>query len=66
MRTVLPTLAFASLLALAGPAQAKAGYFYRFSEYWGNTLKQTSGIGLLVIGVGVVALFIITRAKWRK
>lgn len=67
MRTTLRlTAAAAALLATAAPAAAKSGYFYRFAEYWGGTLKQSSGIGMAVLGVGIVALFIITRAKWRK
>jgi hypothetical protein len=64
------------LLALAGPAAAadpsgalfarRTAYFSKFAEYWSGLFKQSNGITLIVIGVGIISLFIITRGKWRK
>jgi len=67
-------LAAAAVPALAGPAAAagpaplfaRTGFVTRFLEYWSGLFKQSNGIALIVIGVGIVSLFIITRGKWRK
>ncbi len=37
-----------------------------FQEYWGGAFKSQSAITMIVIGVGLLSMFIITRAKWRK
>jgi len=37
-----------------------------FKEYWGGAFKSQSAITMIVIGTGLVSMFIITRAKWRK
>ena len=37
-----------------------------FQEYWGGAFKSQSAITMIVIGTGLVSMFIITRAKWRK
>jgi hypothetical protein len=68
------TLTVVTLIALAGPAMAagpavlfaKPGYWSRFTDYWSSVFKQSNGITLIVIGVGIVSLFVITRGKWRK
>src|SRR4051812_28150021 len=67
-------LAAVTVLALAGPAAAadapglfaRSSYFTQFKEYWGGLFKQSNGITLIVIATGLVALYIITRGKWRK
>ncbi len=43
-----------------------AGYWKGFVDHWEKVFQQQSGIGMAIIGVGVVALFIITRGKWHK
>jgi DMSO reductase anchor subunit len=41
-------------------------YWDGFKEYWGGTFKNQSAVTLVVVGTGLIALFIITRGKWRK
>ncbi len=54
--------------AAAAPAAvfAKTNYWNEFVEFWTGAVKRQSGVVLLVLGVGVVSLFIITRGKWKK
>jgi hypothetical protein len=65
---VLAVLATAAP-ALAGPAAPCplfGGYWNEFIEHWGGVFQRQNGIVLLVLGVGAVGLFIITRGKWKK
>lgn len=69
----LPALAFLALLALPAAAAAgpggpvlAVGYWEGFVEYWKGVFQQQNGVVMGVLGVGAVALFIITRGKWRK
>jgi hypothetical protein len=62
-----------SLVLFAHPAVAAessanviGGYWSRFADHWEVALQQQNTIGMLIIGVGIVALFIITRGKWQK
>ena len=77
MRTPYRTLLLAALLVpfLAGPAAAAeaggpalfgASYWDAFVDYWKAFVQQQNGIVLAVLGLGAVALFIITRGKWQK
>jgi cobalamin biosynthesis protein CobD/CbiB len=65
-------LAVGLLLVLAAPAAAAdpavfaARYWDGFVEYWGNHFRQQNGVVMGVVALGAVALFIITRGKWRK
>lgn len=65
---VVLTLVFIS----AGPAQAAdsgivfGSYWDEFFKYWKSLFQKQNGVVMGVLGVGVVALFIITRGKWRK
>jgi hypothetical protein len=66
-------LALLALMILAGPlmaADGKAaifgGYWQGFIEFWQNLFQRQSGVVMGVIGVGIVALLIITRGKWNK
>jgi hypothetical protein len=43
-----------------------ATYWDGFVDHWGGKMKKQNGIIMLVLGVGVVSLFIITRGKWLK
>ena len=62
------------VLFLASPAAAadQSGalfgkYWQQFLEYWQGTFQKQNGVVLLVIGLGIVALLIITRSgKWNK
>lgn len=73
MNTPVRSLALALflVLALAGPAAASTGpvfgsYWQSFLEYWKDTMQKQNGVVLGVLGVGVIAIFIITRGKWNK
>jgi hypothetical protein len=67
------TLALLLILILAGPAMATGGssavfggYWQGFIEFWQGLFQKQSGVVMGVLGVGVVALIIITRGKWNK
>ena len=66
-------LAVLLVALLATPASAATGdravfgsYWSSFVEYWESAIMRQNGIVMLVLGLGAVALFIITRGKWRK
>ncbi|MBX9623704.1 MAG: hypothetical protein K2X82_07805 [Gemmataceae bacterium] len=81
-RSAFPVRAFALALALcmttAGPAAAAdpgsppgpaplfAGYWGEFVDHWVGKLRQQNGVVMAALGVGAVALVIITRGKWLK
>ena len=52
-------------LAAAGPPLASA-YAEEFREYWVGAFRKQNGIVMLVLGLGVVSIFIITRSKAKK
>jgi hypothetical protein len=60
----------AAPVSAADPAStaafAKTNYWHGFVEFWAGRFQRTDAIILLALGVGVVCLFIITRAKWKK
>jgi hypothetical protein len=68
------TLTLFVLAILAGPVAAAdhgsavfGGYWQSCLEYWQGTFQKQNGVVMGVIGVGVVALLIITRSgKWQK
>ena len=45
---------------------AGQSYINGFLEHWSNVFTKQSAVVMLALGVGAVALFIITRAKWKK
>ncbi len=69
-------LALALFAATAAPAPAAEPlfaaktavqkYWDGFKEYWGGAFKNQSAVTMVVLGTGAVALFIITRGKWKK
>src|SRR5262245_18683109 len=65
-------LAAFMLLICAGPVAAGSGealfgnYWQGFIEFWRSTFQKQNGVVMGVLAVGAVALFIITRGKWRK
>lgn len=71
LRLAAPALALlllpptAAAAGTGGPVLA-AGYWEGFLEYWKGVFQQQNGVVMGVLGVGAVALFIITRGKWRK
>lgn len=50
----------------SAPVFAASGYWTRFVDFWLGGLREQNGIVLLIIGVGALSLFIITRGKWIK
>ena len=58
-----PTDSTCSLLAQGGSFSL---YWRNFLEYWHRVLVTENGIVMSVLLVGVVAIFILTRGKWRK
>lgn len=56
--------------AAAGPLFAQksvvARYWDGFKDYWGGSFKSQSAVTMVVLGTGVLGLFIITRGKWKK
>lgn len=67
-------LALSMLLLTAAPSFAAAAtrpnaaqrYWRDFKEFWGEAFASQSGVVLVALGVGAVAMFIITRGKWKK
>lgn len=41
-------------------------YWDGFKDYWGGAFKNQSAVTMVVLGTGALALFIITRGKWKK
>jgi hypothetical protein len=76
MHTPLSKIALVALLLLVFAAPAFAAesssatlfgsYWQDFLDHWGEVLQQQNGIVMGVLAVGALALFIITRGKWRK
>jgi hypothetical protein len=69
----LCSLSLMGILGFAKPASAAepqsalfAGYWSGFVEHWGKVFQQQDGISMAIVGLGVVAIFIITRGKWKK
>ncbi len=63
------------LLVLAAPAAAAdpggsatvfGSYWRGFLDYWKAAFQKQNGVVMGVLGLGAVALFIITRGKWQK
>ncbi len=45
---------------------AQSSYWTAFVDFWTHAAKQQNGIVLMALGLAVVAIFIITRAKGKK
>lgn len=71
--------AIAAVLTAAGPVAAADGgsggtlsplfglkYWDNFVDFWAGAFRKQNGIVLLILGVGAVSLFIITRSKALK
>lgn len=41
-------------------------YWRDFKEYWGSAFASQSAVVLVTLAAGAVAMFIITRGKWKK
>lgn len=65
-------LTLLALITLAGPVAAGSGeplfgnYWQGFLDFWKGTFQKQNGVVMGVLGVGAVALIIITRGKWQK
>jgi hypothetical protein len=67
--------ALAAALLAAAPADAAplfasrspvARYWASFKDYWTGAFRNQGAVTLAVLGTGALAMFIITRGKWRK
>jgi len=61
------------MLLVASPASAAessallgSGYWAGFVDFWTGQFKKQDSIVMFTLGIGAVAIFIITRGKWRK
>ncbi len=66
---LLAVLMFAGPAAAAdgaGPAAIGSAYWSGFVDYWMGMLRRQDNIVMLVLGLGAVGIFIITRGKWKK
>ena len=45
---------------------AQSNYWQSFVEFWTRSIKQQNSMVLIVVGLGAVGIFIITRAKGKK
>jgi hypothetical protein len=67
-------LSLLCVLCLSGPAAAAnqdhvvfGGYWHSFIEFWQGFLQKQNGVVMAVLGLGAVALLIITRSgNWKK
>lgn len=68
-------VASVALLLLADNARANSeassivlgsSYWAGFKDYWHNAIQQRNGILFFILGIGAVAIFIITRGKAKK
>jgi hypothetical protein len=74
LTSAILALALAAATAAPAPAaeplfaakSAVRKYWDGFKEYWGGAFKNQSAVTMVVLGTGAVALFIITRGKWKK
>lgn len=70
-RLLLALLALALLptFALAGEATvfaAGGSYWQGFLDFWVGALRKQNGVIMFVLGMGLICMFVITRAKWKK
>jgi hypothetical protein len=65
---VLLTTAPAAAAEPAGPLFAGTfrEYWRGFVDFWTSAFLKQNGIVMLVLGLGAVGIFIITRGKWKK
>ena len=66
---VLLLLGLASPVAAATSAGSTAlfgGYWQSFVAYWQDLFQKQNGVVMGILAVGALALFIITRGKWRN
>jgi len=74
-RTLFAAAALAACAWAASPWLPAAGaadpllasaYFEEFKEYWVGAFRKQNGIVMLVLGLGLLSIFIITRSKAKK
>jgi uncharacterized membrane protein len=59
-------IASAAPLQAAQKPNAVARYWRDFKAFWANAFGSQSGVVLTTLAVGALAMFIITRGKWKK
>jgi hypothetical protein len=64
---VLVTTSPASAAETGGPLFGTLREYWRgFVDFWAGAFLKQNGIVMLVLGLGAVGIFIITRGKWKK
>jgi hypothetical protein len=63
---LLPLVYAPALAGEPGGAAVFGDYWQGFKDYWKALFQKQNGVVMGVLGVGAVALFIITRGKWKK
>jgi hypothetical protein len=71
MMRIWSGLAMIALLLFAAPAAAAAPlsidrYWAGFRNFWSGVFGSVGGVVGLVLIIGLISLFIITRGKWLK
>jgi hypothetical protein len=74
MKTLTRTLTALAVVALsASPAFAAYSkpslvtrYWRDFKEYWSGAFENQGAVVMITLAAGAVAMFIITRGKWKK
>ncbi|CAN5428290.1 hypothetical protein BH11PLA2_BH11PLA2_11810 [soil metagenome] len=52
--------------AAVNKPSAVGRYWRDFKEYWTGAFENQGAVVLVALGAGAVAMFIITRGKWKK
>jgi len=53
-------------LAATGKPSAVGRYWRDFKEFWGSAFENQNAIVMFTLAFGALAMFIITRGKWKK
>jgi hypothetical protein len=50
----------------AGRPSAIGRYWRDFKDYWANAFENQGAVVMVTLSAGALAMFIITRGKWKK
>ncbi len=59
-------LSAAPAFAVVTKPSAVGRYWRDFKEFWGGAFANQNAVVLITLAFGAVAMFIITRGKWKK
>ena len=66
MRQLTLFLAAAVVACLCATDASASAYTENFKDYWLGAFRKQNGIVMLVVGLGILSIFIITRSKAKK